>query len=558
MALPLLAVLSALAAPALGVERFPPPDFGERYTIPELHVPPAKPGFVDYFDTALLVGGIALAAWLGLRRRSRMGLAILAIVAVAYFGFVRHGCVCPIGAIQNVAEGLANPGYIVPIAVVAFFAIPIAATLAWGRVFCASVCPLGALQELVLLKPLRVPAVLLHVLGLAAFAYLGFAVLLAATGSDYIICRYDPFVAFFRFGGAWQMLAFGACVLLLAVFVGRPYCRFLCPLGAIFRPVSRLAKRHVTITPDECIQCRLCEDACPYGAINRPNEIGPSAPSAGRKAVLAGAILATGVLMVAGGWGMSLLGGQLARANYKVRLAEDIGIEQLAAELSARAAGPLAATGEVVYTAVTAADATTTAPAAAGTETPPPTARPKLVAVAAPAGDANRPPLWQRTLDATGRARPESLRVAVEGDRVWYLYRLDAPRGSAAESIQAVAAFEAATGRPLYSRTVPVGDNTSRAWAFRHSPSFQSGRRGEQALYAELQQAADAVRGQFYWGTWALGAFLGLVVGAKLIDLTVQRRRSDYEPDKAWCFSCGRCFRACPIDRQRRQEAGDE
>ncbi len=67
-----------------------------------------------------------------------------------------------------------------------------------GRSFCASVCPLGAVQELVAVRPVQVPTWIDHALGLLAYVYLGAAVLFAATGTAWIICRYDPFVGLFR------------------------------------------------------------------------------------------------------------------------------------------------------------------------------------------------------------------------------------------------------------------------------------------------------------------------------------------------------------------------
>ena len=44
-------------------------------------------------------------------------------------------------------------------AVIAIFALPLVFTLFFGRSFCASVCPLGAVQELVAVRPVQVPAV---------------------------------------------------------------------------------------------------------------------------------------------------------------------------------------------------------------------------------------------------------------------------------------------------------------------------------------------------------------------------------------------------------------
>ena len=61
-------------------------------------------------------------------------------------------------------------------------------------------------------------------LGLIAYIYLGASVIFAASGTAFIICRYDPFIPFFRMAGNTDMIIFGSCVLLIGLFVGRPYC----------------------------------------------------------------------------------------------------------------------------------------------------------------------------------------------------------------------------------------------------------------------------------------------------------------------------------------------
>ena len=105
---------------------------------------------------------LALAAWLVLKTRSRRYVVILAIACLVYFGFVRDGCICPIGSIQNVTTAMVDPSYAIPYFVIGIFMLPMVAALFFGRVFCSGVCALGSIQELVLLKPLEVPAKLDH------------------------------------------------------------------------------------------------------------------------------------------------------------------------------------------------------------------------------------------------------------------------------------------------------------------------------------------------------------------------------------------------------------
>lgn len=411
-----LVLLVLLAPDVSAVERFPPPDFTD-HTLPTTEVPAPSSVAWEYVDVALLATAIALATYLALVGRRRGGLFLLAIVSLGWFGFWREGCICPIGAIQNVGLALFDPSYAIPLSVVAFFALPLLVTLFFGRTFCAAVCPLGAIQELTLLRPVRVAPWLEHSLGLIPYIYLGLAVLFAATGTAFVICQYDPFVPFFRLSGSLNMLVFGGCLLLIGLFVGRPYCRYLCPLGAMFRLLAPLAKWHVRIPPDDCIQCRLCEDACPYGAIRTPTvELSASGRQQGRHWLVAALVLLP-LLIAAGAWLGYQLSDPLSQMDFNVRLAEQVRLEE---------------TGKV-----------------------------------------------QGTTDATHAFRN--------------------------------------TGQPA----------------------------------VELYREALDRRERFALAGAGFGAWVGLVVSFKLIQLSIRRRRTEYEPDRARCVSCGRCFSYCPKEQVR-------
>jgi polyferredoxin len=305
-------------------ERFPKPDFQTDYTRPDLLTPPPRAQALEYLDLLVLLAALTLATYFAHRLRSRRKLFVLMVLSLAYFGFFRKGCVCPVGAIQNVSLAFFDAAYAIPLTVILFFLLPLAFALFFGRTFCAAVCPLGAVQDVMILKPVRVPAWLADVLGVVPYLYLGLAVLFAATGAGFIICRYDPFIGFFRFGASFNMVLFGACMLLLGTVVARPYCRFLCPYGVLLSWMSRISRWHVKITPSECINCRLCEESCPFGAIKKANDTAPQESRHQQVRRLAVLILLLPLLVAGGGWVVSRVHVPLSRAHFTVSLAEDI------------------------------------------------------------------------------------------------------------------------------------------------------------------------------------------------------------------------------------------
>lgn len=60
---------------------------------------------------------------------------------------------------------------------------------------------------------------------------------------------------------AWKV-ALLVAVLLLSVLVYRPFCRYLCPLGAVYGLFNPIAFRRFRVDPNRCTACGACQKAC--------------------------------------------------------------------------------------------------------------------------------------------------------------------------------------------------------------------------------------------------------------------------------------------------------
>lgn len=305
-----------------------PPDFTDHH-LPAENRPEPRAWAMGLVDMGVLFLALSLATWFILKKRSRRGIFFLSLFSLGYFGFYREGCVCPIGSIQNIAHALFSPNYVAPLVVIFFFIAPLLYSAVFGRSYCAAVCPHGAIQDAVLVKPIEVPAWLEHCLGLLPFIYIGLGVLYAATGSAYIICDYDPFIAIFRLTGSANMFGLGALFLLAGMFIGRPYCRYMCPYGVLLRMFSHVSRYNVKIYPDRCIDCSLCDTSCPFAAIKKTTPVGEVVPAHQGKKNLVMVLVLSPIIVVGLGFLCSLMSPYLARGNETIRLAYQVEKEEL-------------------------------------------------------------------------------------------------------------------------------------------------------------------------------------------------------------------------------------
>ena len=154
-------------------------------------------------------------------------------------------------------------------------------TIVWGRFFCGFICSFGAMQDLLnsigKLIPfkIKVPEKADKWLKLLKYAVLAFVAVgvwgFSVTG-DTVWSPWTVFGVYSSFSG-WSSLKYfltlGGVFLLLIIigsmFIERFFCRYLCPLGALFSLVSRFRIYSLNRKPDKCGNCKLCTSKCSMG-----------------------------------------------------------------------------------------------------------------------------------------------------------------------------------------------------------------------------------------------------------------------------------------------------
>ena len=304
--------------------RFPKPDFESGYQYPDLQYAVPNETVWVIIDLLLLVALMGIVTWALYKKHTRGPIFWVSLISVGYFGFFREGCVCSIGSIQNIALALVDDSYHLPLTVLLFFLLPILFAYLFGRVFCAGVCPFGALQELVNVKNYRISEAITAALKVIPWLYLIFAVLYAVTRSQFIICQFDPVIGIFRVGGDMGLILFGALLLVMSIFTGRPFCRFLCPYGALLSLFSSVSIWKIKLTRKSCINCELCHNSCPVDAIRPPyaNKLKESRSTGVRRLLAYFVVLP--VMIIAGALLMRMASPNLSRAHKDVRLYDQV------------------------------------------------------------------------------------------------------------------------------------------------------------------------------------------------------------------------------------------
>lgn len=245
---------------------------------------PAPDSFAEDVEGGILAKLIANAPW----REVFALLIILLLVSTAFFlknakvrwialaatlgylGFMDGGFVSVSHITNGIKLGPAMFFNDLPLLMIVTFTI--LTTLFWGRVFCSSLCPFGALQDFItqfVPKKFRVSIPQkVHDAALAIkYGVLLFLIVMALAYSELSLFQYfEPFGTIFYFSQSLTLWFILAVFLAGATVIPRFYCRYACPLGAALGIASVLSPFKIKRV-EQCQVCKVCEHSCPTGAI---------------------------------------------------------------------------------------------------------------------------------------------------------------------------------------------------------------------------------------------------------------------------------------------------
>ena len=211
---------------------------------------------------------------------SRGGLKAVCVPGLNCYSCPAAAASCPIGALQAV---IGSSQFQFAYYVVGFL-ILVGALL--GRVVCGFLCPFGWFQELIHMLPTRKYSTRrFHVLTYLKYGILVlFVFVLPMTVvnevglGDPFFCKYLCPAGILEGGiplaaadtsiraSLGDLFTWKSCILLgvvtLSVFFYRPFCKWMCPLGALYGLCNRVSVYRLAVDADKCTACGACSWAC--------------------------------------------------------------------------------------------------------------------------------------------------------------------------------------------------------------------------------------------------------------------------------------------------------
>lgn len=190
---------------------------------------------------------------------------------------------CPIGSLQAV---IGSKKFSVSYYVLGFLML---FGILFGRVVCGFLCPFGLLQGL--LHKIPVPKIKVPRRLDCGLRYIKYAILIVfvillpmlfnnayGTAAPYfcqwicpagtleggipLLMQNESLRSAVGFLFSWKM-AILVLVVVTSMVIYRPFCKYLCPLGAFYAFFNKISFCRMQVDEEKCVDCKACEKACP-------------------------------------------------------------------------------------------------------------------------------------------------------------------------------------------------------------------------------------------------------------------------------------------------------
>lgn len=206
---------------------------------------------------------------------------VLAATSLHVLGYAAPSihALCPYGGLESMLSIIAVGTFLKKILIGTFvlFGATVLLAVVMRRSFCGQVCAFGFLQELfgnigkkLFKKRPVVPKKLDRVLRYLKFVVLAVTIAMAWITGELWVTPYDPFNALGHladFNALITSYLIGFIVLIItllgSVVYDRFFCKYLCPVGALYGVIGKVSPYSVRVDHDKCIRCGLCNKACP-------------------------------------------------------------------------------------------------------------------------------------------------------------------------------------------------------------------------------------------------------------------------------------------------------
>lgn len=187
---------------------------------------------------------------------------------------------CPYGGLESLYSVIFSGTFIekIFIGTMTLVALTLVLSIIFRRSFCGVICPFGALQEFFALigskifrKKLIVPIKIDKPLRYLKYVVLVITILFAWKTAGLWVNPYDPWAAYGHITEGFDTLTgeyLVESILLIIVLIGsmlydRFFCKYLCPMGAIYGILSKISPSKIVRNKDNCVNCNICSKKCP-------------------------------------------------------------------------------------------------------------------------------------------------------------------------------------------------------------------------------------------------------------------------------------------------------